>query len=141
MATLHSLRELCFALRLIIALNASMYRSQSGAQKLVATTAFHDIVLGGGQRWGTETWQITGSALYGIQIATLPTLVNEANQTSLLARSDVAGLGIITAGFEYYFDEDLVLTTEIMGRIRSAPLTPGGSLFSGAWTFGLATAL
>lgn len=117
-------------------------RDAEGEDRLVGNLALHDLLVGFGGRVGTPTVQAVGSVQSGLQIAEVPVLVTQPDNTLLVdTQTKLAGVVVVATGMEIYIEEGVAITTEVSGRLRSRRLAEDVNPWAVAVVLGVTSAL
>lgn len=98
--------------------NARIVRRDLGeVVSLTAGLATHDLIAGGGMRFGPPALQGTASLQGGVQITGLPELQGDEADLVIGQRTRWSGVLVGGLGVEWYFNQRTALTVESTGRV------------------------
>jgi len=109
--------------------------------RLTSTLATHDIVLGGGVRFGPSTLQVVTSVQSGIQFAQIPALRQDGEDLVVASQDERYGITIGGLGAEWYLEEEAAITLEWSGRLRHWDNGVGAEKIAVGCTIGVTTAI
>ncbi len=114
-------------------------RNVGGLASVTSGSTTHDLLAGGGLRFGPRELQLVPSLQAGLQIAEIPEVRVTDEGLVLQPRTQSFGLAVGAFGLEWYVDDDAALTLEATGRVRfDADTRPG---LAGGLTIGVTTAI